>query len=224
MPTPVYKTSGGKFVLKAGKLACTCCGPPINCQECYSCCVSDQSTALLPSLPTLTARNSGGADPLDDARSAAIVDVVNALTPLTLAWSTLWEYAYTSPGFVVTGYGGTTYYVYVRIQRNCSSGQWLMDVFYYSSADATLRHVVGGVLAYYSNMTCCGFRSERQASGGASPAGIHTYIGNIDVVVQNNKCCKCAGGNCVPTSDGSVAICTDGINTCTSAQDDNCPP
>ena len=66
---------------------------------------------------------------------------------------------------------------------------------------------------------CCG----GSVVGGVAVSASHVCdaIADVTVVVENNRCCACAGGDCSPTSDGSVAGC-DGV--CTASQDDDCPP
>lgn len=46
-----------------------------------------------------------------------------------------------------------------------------------------------------------------------------------DIAVNNNKCCRCSGGDCVNSSDASNAVCDGGgVNTCVDGQDADCGP
>lgn len=42
------------------------------------------------------------------------------------------------------------------------------------------------------------------------------------ITVNNNRCCRCTGGDCTPTSDGSLGSGCEETDDCTALQDDDC--
>lgn len=77
---------------------------------------------------------------------------------------------------------------------------------------------------------CCGASGSIETALFNNGGGIESGDGDAlctatltyTITVNNNRCCRCTGGNCVPTSDDSLGSGCDETNECTASQDDDC--
>lgn len=228
--------SGGRLVAKGGKLACGCCGttPPTIHKIC-GCCFSDQSIVTVSNWPQIESDPDSGYtfEPI-------FSDMHNAFNGV-FAWGTG-----PNPDYVGTWYAlgeefqdsyGYWFRWYFTIEVICDGDLISLAAFArleeyypevgYMATNGAMAHV----LEDNAWGTCCG-DAWNAVYGLGSPFPPEWYFKLTSgsptsgaITVSNNKACRCPDGNCVPTADGSDAICDEtGINNCTAAQDDDCNP
>lgn len=229
---------------------CDCCESeePPNCCKCGShCCWSDQSIARLTISFTGTPGSCGSCG--DD--NAPVLNGTYDLPADACTGNPLvtggWSLEVGTHTCAATDDGRDIIVKYVlSITPVCDEGGLrftvIQDNHYYESDGVTIAAsgVPGGPLSWSVPVgpaspspplvsitpDCTGWTAPGAAPlilwGGSPGCKFSPLSLDMGLEIINNKCCKCANGDCVPTSDGSDNNDTE--SDCTDLQDDDCPP
>ncbi len=232
MPYPLFNEDGLQMFGADGKPyygeaddPC-CCGDTPTIVSFCDCCFSSAMSMTI-TLPTLSATADYGptAWQTDGVNAHNAIVSADFIRTVFTASEVTWE-AYSDEWY--DGGIGAPFQWHFIVRYSCSG-----EPDYIMLAEFSAILTEGGVdiaIGYNVEVTydCCGFEwiGTDIVFGASNPSPPYWTVAaaGSPMTITNNKTCKCAGGDCVPTSDNSDATCTDGVNTCTGAQDDGCPP
>jgi hypothetical protein len=223
---------------------CECgCGEEVpTCTTCRKCCISTSAVFTWENGPEsmLTFVEEDWPDYEEGVgfMNEIAAEWANVTFPITLNYDAAMAWMAESAAFSISEplFSGNWKFVYRFAPCvDSPSAQWSVDVVrtdgpFVGEQYNVLSHAVGD--ASESQRGCCTWTLPNTGPtlSNRGPDGFFVSIsggGPFVFTISNNKCCNCAGGDCVPTSDGSTATCDSGdenANNCTGAQDDDCPP
>lgn len=244
----------GKLVKHAGRLvkaaaaavaSCICCNPatPPTVTKICGCCFSDQSVVTVSNWPQIES------DPDSGYTLEEIFSTKHNAFDGVFAWSAAPKYLerWFAIGETFEDSYGYLFRWYFSVDVTCSDD--LIDLVPFARLEeyqlvgydeaenpiydwVSLDGAAAHTLDNNAWGTCCG-DAWTNVAGLGSPFPPQWYFKltagsptSGTITVSNNKACKCPDGNCIPTADGSDAVCDEatGINDCTAAQDDDCNP